>query len=71
MSQRDVYERRFRGFVGDLPLPAGVERSMVSLMLLGSLNWTPTWYHPGRKTPAEIGRTYVRLLRASMNPAKA
>jgi hypothetical protein len=36
---------------------------MFRLGLLGMLNWARTWYRPGRKTPAEIGREMVRLLR--------
>lgn len=63
IAQRDAYERMFATFVDALPLPAGADRRMFRLGLLGMLNWARTWYRPGRKTPAEIGREMVRLLR--------
>ena len=63
IAQRDAYERMFATFVVALPLPAGADRPMFRLGLLGMLNWARTWYRPGRKTPAEIGREMVRLLR--------
>ena len=43
---------------------------------MGSLNWTPEWYHPGRKTPAEIARDAVDIMfdgmvaRPAVKPAK-
>jgi AcrR family transcriptional regulator len=60
---RDRYERRFAELVAALPLPSGVDRRLLRLQLLGSLNWTPTWYRPGQAKPAEIARAFVRTLR--------
>ena len=65
VAQRDVYERRFHGLVDALPLPAGADRTMLRLMLLGALNWTPRWYRRGRKTPEQIGSAFVRQLKAA------
>ena len=33
-------------------------------MLLGALNWSQTWYRPGRDDPRAIARNFVRFLRA-------
>lgn len=60
---RDGYERTFAQAVGTLPLPRRTDRRALKLMLLGALNWSQTWYRPGRDTPAAIARSFVRLLR--------
>lgn len=60
---RDGYERRFVELVVALPLPARIDRTLWRLQLLGALNWTPTWYRPGRKPPAAIGRALVESLK--------
>ncbi len=58
---RDRYEARFTALVEDLALKR--DPAQFRLMLLGALNWTQTWYRPGRANPAEIAGHYVRLLR--------
>jgi AcrR family transcriptional regulator len=63
VTMRDGYEKRFVELVADLPLPRGTDRTLWRLQLLGALNWTPTWYRRGRKSPAAIGRTLVAVLR--------
>lgn len=63
VTLRDGYERRFVDLVAALPLPAGIDRTLWRLQLLGALNWTPTWYRPGRKSPAAIGRALVESLK--------
>jgi TetR/AcrR family transcriptional regulator, cholesterol catabolism regulator len=63
VAMRDAYEARFVELVAALPLPAGTDRSLWRLQLLGSLNWTPTWYRPGKKSPAAIARSMVAALR--------
>ncbi len=60
---RDGYEKRFVELVTALPLPAGTDRTLWRLHLLGALNWTPTWYRPGGKAPAAIARALVAALR--------
>ncbi|MDP1752019.1 MAG: TetR/AcrR family transcriptional regulator, partial [Reyranella sp.] len=60
---RDGYEKRFVELVRALPLPDAVDRTLWRLQLLGALNWTPTWYRPGRKSPASIARALVAALR--------
>jgi hypothetical protein len=40
-----------------------VDRSLLRMQLLGSLNWTRTWYRPGKKKPSEIARHLVATLR--------
>lgn len=60
---RDGYERRFAGLVAALPLPAETDRSLWRLHLLGALNWTPTWYRLGGKSPTAIAHALVASLR--------
>ena len=36
---------------------------MLKLMLLGALNWSQTWYRPGRDSPRIVARRFVRLFR--------
>jgi AcrR family transcriptional regulator len=63
VALRDGYERRFVELVAALPLPAGTDRTLWRLQLLGSLNWTPTWYRPGGKSPAAIAKSFVVSLK--------
>jgi AcrR family transcriptional regulator len=64
---RDGYERLLADLVQALPLARGVDRRSVRLMLLGALNWTQTWYHPGRDGPRAIARRFVALLRDQLD----
>jgi len=63
---RDRYEAIFTGLLQDLQLPEGTDRQDLRLMLLGAMNWSFTWYRPGRATPAEIARTFVGFLRSAL-----
>ena len=63
VTMRDGYEKRFVELVAGLPLPRGTDRTLWRLQLLGALNWTPTWYRRGRKSPTVIGRAVVAVLR--------
>ena len=62
-EMRDAYERLFVGLIDALPIAQGVDRRGLRLLLLGALNWTQTWYRPGRHTPRAIARYFVKLLR--------
>lgn len=63
IRQRDEYEQLFIELLDALPLPARSDRRMLRMLLLGALNWTPTWYRPGRSTPKRIARAFIRQLR--------
>jgi len=65
---RDRYESLFIELIDTLPLRANVDRRALRLMLLGALNWSQTWYRPGRDEPRAIARHFVALLR---RPAEA
>ncbi len=67
IAQRDEYERYFVGLMKKLPLPPGVNRHLLRLSLLGSLNWTLTWYHPGGKKPATLARQMINLYRKPLD----
>lgn len=69
IAQRDAYEQLFAGFIDALPLPPRTPRAALRLMLLGALNWVPTWYrNDGAQSPRSLARTYVRLLKAPLQP---
>jgi AcrR family transcriptional regulator len=65
---RDEYERIFVQLIADLPLARRVDRRTVRLMLMGALNWSQTWFRPGRTRPAAIARRFVALLREPLAP---
>lgn len=67
ISQRDEYESYFVGLMKTLPLPTGTSRRLFRLSLLGSLNWTLTWYHPGGKKPATLARQMIDLYRKPLD----
>ena len=65
VAYRDGYERLFVDLVAALPVARGVDRRSLRLLLLGALNWTLTWYRPGREEPRAIAKRFVNLLRTS------
>ncbi len=62
-SERDIIDALYRRLIAALPLPADIDRSLLRLQLLGALNWTRTWYQAGKRTPGDIARHLVRLIR--------
>lgn len=66
-KQRHAYEEIFRELVDALPLLDVVQRRYLRLSLLGSLNWTQTWYHPGGDTPPVIAKRIVQLYRLPLD----
>jgi len=71
IALRDEYEALLARLVQDLPLPRGTDRRTLRLMLLGALNWSQTWYQPGRDSPKTIARRFVALLRQPLNPKES
>lgn len=63
VTLRDRYDLVFKRLVGDLPLASDVDRDLLRLQILGSLNWAPTWYRPDGATPAQLARAFIRTLR--------
>ena len=63
LPDRNAYETIFRELIADLPLQKHVDRSLLRLFLLGGMNWTYLWYQKGRRTPAEIAREMVKMIR--------
>lgn len=66
ITLRDEYEALFKQLVQDLQLPRGTDRRTLRLLLLGALNWSQTWYRPGRDTPKTLARRFVALLQAPL-----
>ena len=63
IAQRDSYERVFGRLIEDLPISPSINKRVLRLALLGSLNWTLTWYHPKGDTPAEIAEQIFEIFR--------
>ena len=62
---RNGYEARFRQLIEALDLAPGVDRSLLRLQLLGSLNATQAWYRRGtaRTSTQDIARQFVAAVR--------
>jgi len=60
LELRDQYEARFRELIDALALPEGADRRYLRLLLMGGLNWSHVWYHPGGDTPAVIAASNDR-----------
>jgi AcrR family transcriptional regulator len=69
IEQRDAYEQMFAALVDAVALPRSVSARYLRLSLLGSLNWTLTWYHPGGDSPAQIARKMLQLFRIRLDEA--
>ncbi len=64
---RDEYEATFAQALAGLPLPPRTDRRALRLMLMGALNWSQTWYRPGKDSPQVLARRFVRLLREPLD----
>lgn len=69
LDLRDQYEARFRALVNALELPASADRRYLRLLLIGGLNWSHVWYHPGGDPPAVIAHRMIDLLRQRLDRA--
>lgn len=67
IEQRDSYEAVFVALVDAVSLPRGVSAHYLRLTLLGSLNWTLTWYHKGGDSPSVIAHKMMRLFRIRLD----
>lgn len=63
ITLRDRYEAVFKDLIAELPLPAGTDRRIFRLGLLGAMNWAISWYRPGGETPASIARKLLSAVR--------
>ncbi len=68
-AERDRFEALYRRLIEALPLPAGIDRRLLRLQLLGALNWTRTWYRPGKRGAADIAAHLLKLLREPLGRA--
>lgn len=63
-AHRRAYEKIFKALFDELELPDDVDRGLLRLQLLGSLNWVPVWYNAKKSASAEqIARSFVQALR--------
>lgn len=69
VALRDRHERIFVALIDALPLPPRTPRTTLRLLLLGALNWTPTWYRAGGSaSPQRVARSYLQLLKDRLQP---
>ena len=66
---RDAYELRLAAAIGALPLPDGVDRTMLRLFVLGAANWAEIWYRPEQAPPADIAHRFISMLRQPLDPS--
>lgn len=64
---RDSYDTLFMDLIEALPLSEDVDRRLLRLSLLGSLNWSSSWYRPGGQTPAQIGEFFVKIIKDGLD----
>jgi AcrR family transcriptional regulator len=63
-AHRRAYEQIFKRLFDELDLPGDVDRKLLRLQLLGSLNWVPVWYDGRHETsPEQIARSFVQAIR--------
>ncbi len=60
---RDQYEARFKRLIDTIDTDPGIDRGLLRLSVIGALNWTQTWFRPGRHDTGAIARQLVRGLR--------
>ena len=63
IEHRDAYERIFVDLVKALNLKPDIAEGHFRLMIIGAMNWSPTWYREGGGTPEEIAVSFVRALK--------
>jgi TetR/AcrR family transcriptional regulator, cholesterol catabolism regulator len=66
LELRDRYEARFRELIDALELPDSADRRYLRLLLMGGLNWSHVWYHPGGDPPPVIAHRMIDLLRRGL-----
>ena len=66
-DMRDDYERLFAEIVDELPLKDNVDKRLLRLMLLGSLNATQSWYKEDKYKPSDIAEHFVRYIKDSVS----
>jgi len=71
VPHRDRYERQFAALITALPLQPGIDRHYFRLGLLGALNWSLTWFRPGRESPAEVARRLLAAFRPALRQPPA
>ena len=70
LELRDRYEARFRELIDALELPDSADRRYLRLLLMGGLNWSHVWYHPGGDPPRAIAHRMIDLLRRGLEQAR-
>jgi AcrR family transcriptional regulator len=69
VGRRDEYESIFSQLLTELPLAADINRHDLRLMLMGAMNYSPTWFRPGAESATSIANNFVRFLEESLGPA--
>lgn len=62
IADRDAFENQYRVLIDELPLPGRVDRSVLRLSLLATLNSITTWYQADKLTPRQIASQIVGII---------
>ena len=68
VAERDRYEKQFEKLIAALPLKDAVDPWLFKAALLGSLNWTLTWYHSGKYDPQTIAENFLSYFSGTLTP---
>lgn len=63
VADRDAFEMQYKKLIADLPLPERLDRSVLRLNLLATLNSVRIWYQPGKLTPRQIAAQIIEIIR--------
>ena len=66
VKERDRYEVVFNGLTSAIPLPENISRQYFRLALLGALNWSLTWFKPGKDSPARVAQQILAIFRTPL-----
>ena len=67
VALRDEYESIFSQLLSEMPLSPDINRHDLRLMLMGAMNYSPTWFRPGAESATSIAKNFVRFLGEPLN----
>jgi TetR/AcrR family transcriptional regulator, cholesterol catabolism regulator len=69
LEHRNAYEQIFRDIIGELELYGGVDRRILRLQILGSLNWMRFWHRSdGSISARAVAKAMINNLRQGIGP---
>jgi len=62
---RERYEDIFRSLFQNLPLAPEVDRNLIRVLMVGAANHTRLWFKPGKKSPRDIARQMIAMIKTA------